>query len=292
MSLIQHNLNTSFALRQLNTHNAYLSQALERLSSGYRIVRSADDPAGLAFADRLRAQVRGLQQASRNIGLATNFIRSAEDGMSEIINVLFDIRDLALEASNGTQSTSDRLANQSEISQLLTEIDRLATAVRFNGLKLLNGAYGSKGPLTTKSILSRGSYIGSAIFHVGSYKDQTIKTYISTQSAEALGINSLSVTTQLLASNSVLLANSAISRLLSRRARLGGVERRLQHAKSITDIQASNNLSAESAIRDADTAAEITNFTRRQILIQTATAMLAQANLLPQTLVALLFNFR
>lgn len=288
MFSIQTNLNSTFVLGRLQTHNALLSQALERLSSGYRITRAADDPGGLALADKFRAQIRGWQQAARNIGLATNFVRTAEDAMTEVVNLLFDIRDLALEAANGTQSPSDRLINQSEVTQLLTEIDRLATAVKFNNFKLLNGTFSSWKPVN--SLLGGGTYIGSAVFHVGANEGDKIRTSISTLSAVSLGVYALSVTTQLSASNSVLLLNSAVSRVLSRRAKIGGVERRLSSAQNIADMQVQELTTAESTIRDADIAAEIANFTRQQILVQVATAMLAQANLLPRSLL-LLFDF-
>lgn len=286
MSGIQTNLNAMFTLRQIGIHNTLLSKALERLSSGYRITRSADDPSGLSLADKFRTQVRGLQQASKNISLATNFIRAAEDGMTEVVSLLQDIRDLTVEAANGSLSNSDRQKNQTEINQLLAEIDRLATAVRFNGIKLLNGTFSSRAP--TGTLFGGGSFIGSAIFQVGAYQGQTINAFISTLTAKSLGVNGLDVTTQLKASNAVALLNSSISRLLSRRARVGGYEKRLESAKRIVDLQAEHHLAAESSIRDADIAAEVVNFTKQQILLQAATAMLAQANLQPQSLLLLL----
>ena len=288
MASVQTNLNASFVLRQMGIHNTLLTKSLQRLSSGYRINTNADDPSGLSLADKFRTQIRGLQQASRNISLATNFIRAAEDGMTSIVNLLQDIRDLALEAANGTVSTSDRTKNQTEINELLAEIDRLATGVRFNGIKLLNGTFASRAP--TGALFGGGTFIGSAIFQVGAYQSQTIKTFISTSSAKALGVSGLSVTTQLAASNAVTLLNSSITHLLSRRARTGGFERRLSSATNIVDLQIETHLEAESAIRDADIAAEVVNFTKQQILLQASTAMLAQANIQPQSLL-LLFKF-
>ncbi len=288
MVRIQTNVNALYAALYLEQHNRYLAQSLERLSSGYRINRAADDPGGLAIAEKLRARIRGFQESSRGIGVATSFVRTAEDGMSNVVNYLFDIRDLALEATNSTVTTSERLANQSEIDQLVKEIDRLTTAVKFNGLRLLNGAYASQKPIFT--LPGNSTYYGSAVFHVGPDKGDRFATTISTLSTVALKINTISVTTQLGASNTVALVTSAIARVLSRRARLGGVERRLQLAQNFADLQSTTLLSAESSIRDADIAQETIDFTRRQILVQAASAMLAQANLLPRTVLNLLLN--
>ena len=281
-------INAMIAAHQLGVHNTLLTKALERLSSGYRINHAADDPSGLAFADKFRTQIRSLQQASRNITQASSFIRTAEDGLTQILNLLFDVRDLALEASNSTQSNSDRLVNQSEIDQLLTEIDRLATAVKFNGMRLLNGAFASTPPRGKVVVpYGGGSFFGSVIFHVGASEGNTIRAYISTQTAEAMGVNIIRVTSATLASFSVGLANSAIGRILERRGRIGGFEERLDIAKTISDLQVTSLESAESAVRDADTAAEIVNFTKQQIQVQAATAMLAQANLISQSVLLL-----
>ncbi|OGH58309.1 MAG: hypothetical protein A3G34_03370 [Candidatus Lindowbacteria bacterium RIFCSPLOWO2_12_FULL_62_27] len=282
------NLGAFSVQRYIGIHNQLLTRALERLASGYRINRASDDPSGLALADKFRTQVRALQQASQNITLATNFIQTAFDGMTESVGILQDIRDLAIESTNGALSTSDRQKNQTEINTLITEIDRLATAVRFNGIKLLNGAFSSIGP--TGALIGGGSFVGSLVFHVGAYSGAKLSTFLSTTSAKSLGVNGLDITSQLKASNAVLLLNSSISRLLSRRARVGGVERRLETAKNMVDIEANAHLATESSIRDADVAAEIVNFTREQILLQASTAMLAQANLVSQNVLQL-FRF-
>lgn len=289
MVRIQTNLNGLIAAHQLGIHNTLLTQALERLSSGYRINRAADDPSGLVIADKYRSQIRGLQQASKNLTQATSFIQTAEDGFSRIVELLFDIRDLALESGNSTLSTSDRLVNQSEVDQLLAEIDRLATAVRFNGMKLLNGAFASTAPKgKVPAPYGGGPFFGSVVFQVGAYEGSNVRTYIATQTAEALGVNVVRVDTVTKATLSAARATSAIAKVLVGRSRLSGFERRLESASTLAESQITQLEAAEGAIRDADVAAEIVNFTKQQILVQAATAMLAQANLLAQDVLSLL----
>lgn len=290
MASIQTNLNALFALRQLGIHNTQLTRALEKLASGYRINRAADDPSGLAIADRLRAHARGYQQASKNIGLASNMVRTAEEGMTQVLDLLIEARDLALESSNTSTTQSDRLVNQGEVDALMDEIDRLATAVRFNSLRLLNGTFSSKPPFNgVTPLVGGGTYIGSAVFQLGPFAGNTIKTHISTLTVLSLGIrNRLLVDSQSAANSNLAVINSVIAAVLSRRARLGGFSRGLSSAQTLADVSAEEHLNAESVIRDADIAAETIEFTKRQILVQAATAMLAQANLLPQNLLALL----
>lgn len=295
MPSIQTNLNAMFALRQLGIHNEALTRALERLSSGYRINRSADDPSGLAIADKLRAQVRGYQQASKNLGQGVNLVRTAEDGMTQVLDLLITARDLALESSNSSTTQSDRLVNQSEVDQLMAEIDRLATAVRFNSLRLLNGAFSSKPPFKSTGLgksltpIGGGTYVGSVVFQVGPYAGSSYKTHISTLTVLSLGVrNRLLVDSKTAADSNLAVINSVIARVLSRRAKLGGFAQSLESAKTIADLSAEGHLSAESAIRDADIAAETAEFTKRQILVQAATAMLAQANLLSKTVLQLI----
>lgn len=288
-------MNSLFALRQLDKHNSLLNRSLERLSSGYRINRAADDPAGLGIADKLRTQIRGLQQAAKNITQATSFIRTAEDGMTRVLEIMLTIRDLSLEATNSTLGTSDRTVNQTEINELLAEIDRLATAVKFNGIQLLNGSFSSRptrGVATgvLAATFGNGVYKGSIIFHVGANENSTMRTFIATQTATSLGVNGISVSTQANAYTAATAASVAVSRVLSRRARLSGVERRLETAKTIVDLSTLHHQTAESNIMDADTAGEIVSFTREQILIQAATAMIAQSNLLSQSVLKLLLQ--
>ncbi len=292
MAGIETNINAMHALYQMNVHNRLLTQALERLSSGYRINRAADDPSGLAIADKFRSRVRAFQQAARNVGLATNLVRTAEDGMTRVLNFLFTMRDLALEAIDSTFSTSDRLVNQTEINQLLTEIDRLSTAVKFNGIRLLNGTFSSKSPVagSANQLSGSGTYQGSLVFQVGPDKGSKMKTFVATMSARSISVNGVLVTSQLDASNAVAILNSAVTRVLSRRARIGGVEEALQSAQTISDLSADSHLAAESAIRDADVAAETVNFTKEQILVQASSAMLAQANLLSKNVLELLLS--
>lgn len=304
MTSIQTNLNALFALRQLGIHNTSITRALEKLASGYRINRSADDPSGLALADKLRSQIRGYQQVSKNIGQAINMVRTAEDGMTQVITLLMTAKDAATFATNSTTTASDRLIKQAEVNQLLDEIDRLSTAVRFNALKLLNGTFSTRPPKGgVGAAVFGGRYIGSLVFQAGPFAGDRITTGISTLTVLALGIRDafarrppdaqgpqpprMMLDTKFAADSNLAVINSVLASVLSRRARIGAFETRLEGAKRIADFSAQAHLQAESEIRDADIAAETVEFTKRQILVQVATAMLAQANLLPKTVLQL-----
>lgn len=289
MALSITNLNAIFAANQINQHNTLLSRSLERLSSGYRINRSSDDPGGQAIADRMRIQARGWQQASRNIGLATNMVHTVEEAVTNIVDIMMDIRDLAMESASGTLSDSDRAVNQAEVDQLINEIDRLATAVKFNGIRLLNGTFSSIRP--SGSLLGGGTYQGSLYFQVGADSGSNFRAYFATTSTAGIGLSALSVSSRTSASTAVSLLDSSIGGVMSFRARVGGYARRLQITQNFADFQSDNYLSAESVVRDADIAVELVNFSKHQILLQAASAMLAQANLNAQSTIQALFNF-
>lgn len=310
---VRHNVTAMFAHRQSTLNNGTLNRALERLSSGYRINRSSDDVAGLAVSEKLRTQIRGYAQAMRNIQDGISLVQVAESGMQELHDILQRMRELAVQASNGIYTDSDRTLIQFEIDQLLNEVNRMQTSVEFNRLKLLDGTFSSVVVTTdqnssrTGTQMTTGStYLGSLYFHVGANKNQTIKANISTLSVQGLGLNSLfssagavvgnfnttgsfnGVMSQVKAESALSILDSAINLVTLQRSELGAMENRLMHTFNYAGTIREQMQSAESRIRDSDMASEIIDFTKSQVLVQAANAMLAQANLLPQNVLALL----
>lgn len=258
--------------RYLSQNSILLNRAMERLSSGLRINRASDDPAGLAISEKLRAQVRGLQQASRNAQDGISLIQTAEGSLNETHSILQRVRELAVQAANDTLTSDDRSNIQSEIDSLLAEVDRIATSTEFNTKKLLDG----------------GSATTALNFQVGANPGQSIAITIATATTAALTIDNLNISSHTFASQAIASVDNALTEVASQRARLGAVQNRLEH--TIANLNAtSENLSAsESRIRDSDMASEMIAFTRYRILQQAGIAMLAQANLAPQQVLLLL----
>ncbi len=299
---VRHNIDAMFALRQTTLNNSTLSKALERLSSGYRINRASDDAAGLAVSERLRTQVRGFQQASRNIQDGLSMVQTAEAGMSEVTDMLQRIRELAVQSANGIYTNSDRSLIQLEVDQLLNEVNRSMTSIAYNRLKLLNGSFSS-----TKGTQAASAYVGSLVFHVGANAAQRIGTFIATTSVQSLGLTALfssigavsgsftttgaggkSVSTASQSQSAIAAIDSALNILVRRRATLGAATNRLEHTYNFVNIAAENLQAAESRIRDTDMAEEVINFTKAQVLVQASQSMLAQANLKPTSILQLL----
>jgi flagellin len=271
MSLrIQTNIEAMGAHRNLVSTSNALSRSMERLSSGYRINRAADDAAGLAISQKLQAQVGGLGQAQRNAQDAVSLVQTAEGSMSEVQSMLQRVRDLAVQYNNGTLSASDKAAITGEVAQLCNEISRIATQTKFNGISPLNGGAG-------------------ITFQVGADDGETITVSARDLfgTATTADINSALFT---FGSGTVTLASidTAINNVSTARATFGAVQNRLEHTlNNLTNYQ--ENLSAsKSQIQDVDMAAEMVNFTKLQILQSAGTSMLAQANSSPQFVLKLL----
>jgi flagellin len=265
MSLrIQHNVEALNAHRQLQSTSDKLSKAMERLSSGYRINRAADDAAGLAISEKMRGQIRGLGQAQRNLQDAVSMVQTAEGSLNEVHSMLQRVRELAVQAKNGTLSASNQSALQSEINQLASEIERLGIAADFNGIKLLN----QNTVISFKVGANDGETIGVATISLGS---------IVTPSVFQLG-----------SATDIQELDTAIDQISSQRAAFGAVQNRFEHSLANIAIYQENLVAAESRIRDVDMAAETVEMTKQQILSQAGTAMLAQANQLPQSVLQLL----
>ena len=264
MSLrINSNVDAVQAHRHLSATSDAISQSMERLSSGLRINKAADDAAGLGISEKMRSQIRGLAQAQRNIQDGVSMVQTAEGNLDEVHSILQRVRELAVQYRNGSLSTAGKGAIQSEVDQLSAEITRIGNAAVFNGISLLSG--------TT-----------SVTFQVGANDNETIAISFSNL-ATAVG-NAYSN----MATASLAAIDAAIDAVSAMRSGLGAVQNRLEHALSVTGVYQENLTSAESRIRDVDMAEEMVTLTKNQILQQAGTAMLAQANQAPQSVLSLL----
>ncbi len=257
------------AARVLRRSTLDLNKTLEQLSSGLRINRAADDAAGLAIAEAFRSQVRGTQVAQRNAQDGVSLVQTAEGALSETTNILQRMRELAVQAANGTQSDNNRDAIQREIEQLIQQIDAIATDTEFNGIRVLS---------TTSTIQ----------IQAGIYSGQTLAISTSLATASALGVAALSVGSQALAAAAISTIDTALKSVNTLRAKFGAYQNRLEFTINTLAIQEENAAAAESAIRDADLAQVTIRFTRNQILVNAGTSVLAQANIVPQTALQLL----
>ena len=255
--------------RTLRGSTTALNRSLERLSSGLRINRAADDAAGLAIAESFRSQVRGTQVAQRNAQDGISLVQTAEGALSETTNILQRIRELAVQASNGTQSTKNREALHAEVSQLLSQIDDIALDTDFNGIRVLSANQ-------------------TVTLQTGSEVSQTLNVTVKGAKTNDLKINKVAVSTTALANTAISTVDTALQSVSSLRADLGAFQNRLEFTISTLAIQEENAAASESAIRDADVAQETIKFTRNQILVSAGTSVLAQANVLPQTALQLL----
>lgn len=282
--IINHNMSSMFADRTLGVNNAALLGNIEKLSSGQRINRAGDDASGLAVSEKMRAQIRGLNQAERNIQNGVSFIQATEGYLQETTDILHRIRELSVQSANGIYSDEDRMQIQVEVSQLVSEIDRIASHAQFNGMNMLTGSFASD------SAVNRVMQ-----FHIGANMDQNARVYIGTMTAQAFNLTAaqgedqrISITTPETANSAIGVIDEALKRVNRQRADLGAYQNRFTIAADGIAIAAENLQAAESRIRDADMASEIVKYTKNQILTQTGTAMLAQANAQSQNVMALL----
>lgn len=364
---INQNIAAYNAHRNLTQTDNNLSKSLERLSSGLRINRAADDAAGLSISEKLRSQVRGLQQASRNAQDGISLIQTAEGALAETHSILQRMRELAVQAANGSLTDEDRDAVQEEVSALITEVTRIAESTSYNNQTLLEGGLGStitgtggslvaasgiasiesvgatpgsgyalsyasgtntlsltdgttnesvvitppsgfntavvtfaslgikvtvNGAIDNQNIASgSGGFTvssGSMSLHIGANQNQTISVSIGNMTAEGLDIDTLDVSTAAGAESAIATLDTAITTVSTQRSQLGAVQNRLEHTIANLGVAQENLAASESRIRDVDMAAEMVSFTRNQIMIQAGTAMLAQANAVPQTVLQLL----
>ena len=280
--IINHNISAIFTHKTLKFLDNDLSKDIEKLSSGMRINRAGDDAAGLAVSEKMRTQISGLRQAVRNTEDGISFVQTAEGYLQQTQSIIQRLRVLAVQSSNGIYTLEDRLQIQVEVSQLIDEIDRVASQAEFNKVNILDGVYARFNPKA------------SMWFHMGANMHQRERVYINTMTSSALGLRNpisltfISVSTPGGANSLIGLADRALNRISKQRADLGAYYNRLEHsAKGL--MNAYENIQAsESRIRDTDMAEQMTQFTKHQILVQAATSMLAQANLKNQNILQLL----
>ena len=271
------------AQRILGLNNARLAKSVERISSGIRINRGADDAAGLAISEALRSDIRGLRQAVRNANDGIALINVAEGALNEQSSILIRLRELASQAATGTVGSTERATIQLEFSALRNEIDRIAATSQFNGQGLVDGSLASS-VASANQVLIQVGIDSSANSRINLNTEINLKAVTST----ILGIHTLSVTAAAQALTTLDTINSAISTVTQARGQVGAVQNRLTRSVGNLAVSIENLQAAESGIRDADIAAEIADLTRNQILVQSATAMVGQANLIPQSILQLL----
>jgi flagellin len=283
--IINHNLSAINANRVLSLKYNHVDRSMEKLASGLRINRGGDDASGLAVSEKLRSQIRGLQQASRNIQSGVSFIQTAEGYLQESSDVIQRLRELAVQSSNGIYSAEDRMQIQVEVSQLVDEVNRIASHAQFNGMNILTGRFAED------NVAGEGT---TMFFHIGANMDQREVMYIGTMTAKAFKMEDmatgsfLSLSTASKANAAIGTLDEALKIINKQRADLGGYQNRFEMAKVGVDIAAENMQGAESVLRDTEMATQLVEYVKDSILIHSGTAMLAQANTKPQTILQLL----
>ncbi len=280
--VINHNMSSLYANRTLGVSNDQLMGNIEKLSSGQRINKAGDDASGLAVSEKMRSQIRGLNQANRNIQNGVSFIQATEGYLQETTDILQRIRELAVQSANGIYSDEDRMQIQVEVSQLVAEVDRIASQAQFNGMNMLTGSFAQNSDRIMQ-------------FQIGANVDQNERVYIGTMTAQSLGLKGaqgaeegVSINTPDTANMAIATVDEALKNVSKQRADLGAYQNRFEMAANGVSVAAENLQAAESRIRDTDMASEMVEYTKNQILTQSGTAMLAQANSQSQNVLALL----
>jgi len=274
--VINHNLSSMYANRILKYREVDLNKDIEKLSSGQRINRAGDDASGLAVSEKLRSQIRGLNQAERNIGNAVSFIQTTEGYLQESQDILHRMRELSVQSANGIYTLEDRMQIQVEVSQLIDEVNRIASHAQFNGMNLLLGDF------------ARNGAVNGVQFQVGANMDQSERAYIGTMTAGALGVGSIAITSPDSANLTIGVVDTALMVVSKQRADLGAYQNRFEMAAEGVAVASENLQAAESQIRDTDMASQMVDYVKNNILMQAGTAMLAQANIKTQSVLQLL----
>ena len=284
--VINHNMSAMFSNRQLGVTQLANTKDMEKLSSGEKINRAGDDASGLAVSEKMRSQIRGLNQASTNAENGISFIQTTEGYLQETSDIVQRIRELAVQSSNGIYAAEDRMQIQVEVSSLIAEVDRIASSAQFNGMNMLTGRFARP---TGENVVTASMW-----FHIGANMDQRSQVFIGTMSAMALGLRNvgdesiMSLETPDDANRSIGTLDEALKKINKQRADLGAYQNRLEKTVNGLDIGAENLQASESRIRDTDMAGEMVEFTKDQVLSQAGTAMLAQANQSSQNVLSLL----
>jgi flagellin len=274
--IINHNLSAMFADRSLKVTNDYLTKDMEKLSSGLRINRAGDDASGLAVSEKMRSQIRGLNQASQNAANGISFIQVSEGYLQESQDIIQRMRELAVQAANGIYSSEDRMQIQVEVSQLVDEVDRIASHAQFNGMNMLTGRFAR---LEGQNVATASMWL-----HIGANMDQREQVFIGTMTSMGLGLRNvgdgsfLTIESPDDANRAIGTLDEALKKISKQRADLGAYQNRLEHAVRGLDIGSENMQASESRIRDTDMANQTVRYMTNQILVNSGTAMLAQAN--------------
>ncbi|MDE7435630.1 MAG: flagellin [Lachnospiraceae bacterium] len=268
--VVQHNMQAMNTNRQLGITTSAQAKSTEKLSSGYRVNRAADDAAGLSISEKMRSSIRGLKKASTNAQDGISMVQTAEGALNETHSILQRMNELATQAANDSNTTIDRSAIQAEINQLVSEIDRIQSTTQFNTMNLLDGSFANKH------------------LQVGALAGQNIDITISNMDAATLGVDGLSVVSFTKAGSAMTKIQSAIDKVSTQRSALGAVQNRLEHTIANLDTTAENTQAAESRIRDTDMASEMVEYSKNNILAQAGQSMLAQANQSTQGALSLL----
>ena len=284
--VINHNMSAIYANRQLGITGLGLNKDMEKLSSGERINRAGDDASGLAVSEKMRSQIRGLNQASQNASNGISFIQTTEGYLQETTDIMQRIRELAVQSSNGIYSDEDRMQIQVEISALVSEVDRIASTAQFNGMNMLTGRFARP--------TGENTVTASMWFHIGANMDQRMQVFIGTMSSTALGIREIgneekiSLATPEDANRAIGIIDEGLKKINKQRADLGAYQNRMEFSVKGLNIASENLQASESRIRDTDMAERMVEFTKNEILQQAGTAMLAQANNQSQNVLSLL----
>ncbi len=284
--VINHNMSAMFSNRSLGVTQGSLTKDMEKLSSGQKINRAGDDASGLAVSEKMRSQIRGLNQASRNAANGISFIQTTEGYLQETTDIIQRIRELAVQASNGIYSDEDRMQIQVEVSQLVAEVDRIASQAQFNGMNMLTGRFAQA---TGENVPTASMWL-----HIGANMDQRMSVFIGTMTAAALGMRDIGTEEVMTiaapsdANRAIGTLDEALKIINKQRADLGAYQNRLDYAVKGLDIAAENTQASESRIRDTDMASAMVEFTKNQVLSQSGIAMLAQANSQSQSVLSLL----
>lgn len=280
--IINHNISAMFANRTLGSQSLNVGNNIEKLSSGLRINKAADDASGLAVSEKLRSQIRGLNQAERNIQNGVSFIQTTEAFLQQTQDILHRLRELSVQSANGVYTDEDRLQIQVEVSQLVDEVNRIASHAQFNGMNMLTGAFTEGADRVMQ-------------FQIGANMDQNERVFIGAMTAESLGIQgtqgpagTISISTPDQANRTIGVLDTALQVVSKQRADLGAYQNRFEMASVGIATAAENLQAAESRIRDVNMASEMVDYVKNQILVQSSTAMLAQANTQPQSVLQLL----
>ena len=284
--IINHNMSALYSNRTLGVTNNATTKNMEKLSSGMKINRAGDDASGLAVSEKMRSQIRGLNQASTNAQNGISFIQTTEGFLQSTTDIVQRIRELAVQSSNGIYTDEDRMQIQVEVSQLIAEVDRIASQAQFNGMNMLTGRFAKP--------TGENTVTASMWLHIGANMDQRTQVFIGTMTSKALNLRNvgdeqiLSLGSPDEANRAIGTLDEALKKINKQRADLGAYQNRLEHTVNGLNIGAENLQAAESRIRDTDMAKEMVEFTKNQVLTQAGTAMLAQANQSTQSVLSLL----